>query len=125
MLSGQPQQAVAVMERATRLCPLPPAFYGNVLGVSYRDCGQHDRAIEVLKQNIARFPDVITSRFALATVYNAVGRYHEARDLAREIHAIEPRFSLEDYAKRLPFKDRAVVARILEGLREAGLIASA
>ncbi|MGH8221713.1 MAG: adenylate/guanylate cyclase domain-containing protein [Woeseiaceae bacterium] len=124
MLSGQPQQAVAVMERATRLCPLPPAFYGNVLGVSYRDCGQHDRAIEVLKQNIARFPDVITSRFALATVYNAVGRYDEARDLAREIHAIEPRFSLEDYAKRLPFKDRAVVARIVEGLREAGLIAS-
>ncbi|HUE46726.1 MAG TPA: adenylate/guanylate cyclase domain-containing protein [Aestuariivirgaceae bacterium] len=124
MLSGQPQQAVAVMERAMRLCPLPPALYGNVLGVSYRDCGQYDRAIEVLKQNIARFPDVITSRFALVTVYNAIGRYDEARDVAREIHAIEPRFSLEDYAKRLPFKDRAVVARILEGLREAGLIAS-
>jgi len=124
MLSGESQQAVATMERAMRLCPLPPVFYGNVLGVACRDCGQYERAMKVLEDNIARFPEVITSRFALITVYNIVWRYEDARRLAGEIHAIAPRFSLEDYARRLPFKNPAVVERILAGLEAAGLIGS-
>lgn len=62
------------------------------------------------------------SRYALVTTYCAAKRYEEARAEAREIFKIDPRFNLEQYTKRLPYKDREVNERLLTNLLKAGLL---
>jgi hypothetical protein len=52
--------------------------------------------------------------------YIRLGREEEARASAAEILRINPRFSLERYAKILPFS-QPVVDRVVEDLRKAGL----
>jgi len=57
----------------------------------------------------------------LATTYIWMGREEEARAEAAEILRINPKFSVDYYAKRLPFKDQSVNDRIVAALRKAGL----
>jgi tetratricopeptide (TPR) repeat protein len=75
-----------------------------------------------LKEGIARDPEHVQSRYALVTTYCATEQYEEARAEAREIFKIDPRFNLEQYTKRLPYKDREVNERLLTDLRKAGLL---
>lgn len=117
----RPNEAIVLSKRAMRLNPIPPAFYFNFLGVSYRETKQYDESISTLKEGIARYPKYITSRYALVTAYCATEQYEEARAEAREIFKIDPQFDLESYTKKLPFKDPAVNERLLTDLRKAGL----
>ncbi len=54
---------------------------------------------------------------ALAATYVRMGREEEARAEVREVLKIHRRFTLQHAARRLPYKDRAVLA----DLRKAGL----
>jgi adenylate cyclase len=118
---GRPNDAISLGKRAMRLNPIPPAFYFNILGASYRESKLYEESISTLKEGIALYPEYIYCRYALATTYCATERYEEARTEAREIFKIDPRFNLEQYTMRLPFKDRAVNERLLADLRKAGL----
>jgi hypothetical protein len=50
-----------------------------------------------------------------------MGREKEARAEAAEVLRINPKFSVDYYAKALPFKDQSVNDRIVAALRKAGL----
>ncbi len=54
-------------------------------------------------------------------MYSIMGRDEEARAEAQKILAINPKFSLESYARTLPFKNQVVIDRYIEALRKAGL----
>jgi adenylate cyclase len=56
----------------------------------------------------------------MAISYIRLGREEEARAAAAEILRINPKFSLELYAKALPFT-KPVAERIVADLRKAGL----
>jgi hypothetical protein len=56
----------------------------------------------------------------MAISYIRLGREEEARAAAAEILRINPKFSLERYAKTLPFT-KPVADRVVEDLRKAGL----
>ena len=49
------------------------------------------------------------------------GQEQEARAAAAEVLKINPKFSLEQYAKTLYFKNQADKERTIEALRKAGL----
>jgi adenylate cyclase len=114
MFYGTPNEAIILAKKAMRLNPIPPVGYFNILGVSYRESKQYEESISTLKEGIARDPEHVQSRYALVT--------EEARFEAREILKINPRFDLEQYTKRLPYKDREVNERLLTDLRKAGLL---
>jgi len=122
LLYGKSKEAIVLVKKAMRLNPIPPALYFNILGASYRESKQHEEAISTFKEGIARYPEYILSRYALVTTYCAVERYEEARVQAREIFKIDPRFNLEKFTKRLPYKDREVNERLLTDLRKARLL---
>jgi adenylate cyclase len=113
MFYGTPNEAIILAKKAMRLNPIPPVGYFNILGVSYRESKQYEESISTLKEGIARDPEHVQSRYA---------QYEEARFEAREILKINPRFDLEQYTKRLPYKDREVNERLLTDLRKAGLL---
>jgi hypothetical protein len=50
-----------------------------------------------------------------------MGREQEARAEAAEVLRLNPKFSVDSYAKRLMFKDQSVTDKFVDALRKAGL----
>jgi adenylate cyclase len=83
--------------------------------------GQYQEAVTQYKKALRIAPNNILAHLNLAGMYSLLGRDEEARAEAEEILRINPKFSLEYYAKTLPFRNQAVIDRYIEALRKAGL----
>jgi len=118
--AARAEEAIPYLQNAIRLNPLPPALYFIQLAISYRDSGQYEKAIEASKKALQREPNSQFPYIHMAVSYIRLGQEKEARAAAAEILRINPKFSLERYAKALPFT-KPVADRVLEDLRKAGL----
>jgi len=118
--AGRAEEGIRYLQHAIRLNPFAPAIYFNNLAVGYRDAGQYEKAIEECKKALQREPNTQFPYIHMAISYVRLGREEEARAAAAEILRINPKFSLERYAKTLPFT-QPVADRIVEDLRKAGL----
>jgi TolB-like protein/Tfp pilus assembly protein PilF len=114
-------ESIPFFERAIRLNPKPPNTYLRHYAVALRDTGRYEEAIAQLKKAIEREPRDIMSYIVLASTYGMAGREEEAQASAAEVLKINPRFSLEQFAKIHPYKDPAIKDRYIESLRKAGL----
>jgi adenylate cyclase len=120
--SGRYEEAIPVLKNAIRLMPIPSALCLNSLGFSYRMLGRYEESIVSLKKLIQREPDSITGHLHLAATYVLAGKEAEARAEAAEILRINPKFSLEQFAKTIPMKNQTdLMDRWIEPLRKAGL----
>ena len=102
-----------------RLNPMPPAFYYAWLGTSYRLTNQNDKAIAILEKGLRVQPDNTICLLSLAAAYSLAGRQEDARKTAAEFLRLNPKFSVEAYAKL--YKDPAVAEQLINALRKAGL----
>jgi TolB-like protein/Flp pilus assembly protein TadD len=118
--AGRAEEGVKYLEHAIRLNPFAPAIFFNNLAVAYRDAGKYEKAIEECKKALQREPNNYFPYIHLAISYMRLGREEEGRAAAAEILKIHPKFSLERYAKTLPFT-KPVADRVVEDLRKAGL----
>jgi hypothetical protein len=57
----------------------------------------------------------------LTAAYIVMGLEQEARGEAAEVLRINPKFSVDVYAKRLHFKDQSAIEKFSDALRKAGL----
>jgi adenylate cyclase len=119
--AGRPEEALGLTEKAMRLNPHYPPFYLSVLGHSYYLMGRYEEAIAAYKKALTRNPNLLPAHQFLAIIYGGLGREEEARAEAAEILRISPNFSLETWKQMIPFKDPAVVERLVEAQRKAGL----
>jgi adenylate cyclase len=113
--------SIPFFERAMRLNPKPPNLYLRIYAEALRDAGRYEEAISQLKKAIGREPGDIFSHIFLTAAYSMAGRDKEARAIAAEVFKINPKFSLEQFAKVLPYKDPAAKERYIDSLRKAGL----
>ena len=119
--AGRPEEAIASVKKAIRINPIAPAFYFTRLGRAYRDTGRYEEAIAELKKAINRTPDNLFAHIELAAAYSLSGRDEEARAEAAEVLRIQPKFSVERFAKKLPYKNQADRQHLIDSLRKAGL----
>ncbi len=120
-LAGRHEEAVRYSEHALRLNPLPEGWYFRFLGYTYFGVGQYEKAIAAYKKALNRAPNDIITHLALTTAYSWANRPEEARVQAAEVLRINPKFSVKQRAKTLPYKNQADLERYLDGLRKAGL----
>ena len=73
------------------------------------------------KKAIQIAPDNFLAHLHLALTYDLMGREREARAEAAEVLRINPKFSLDDYAKNAVFKDPSARDRFVGALHKAGL----
>jgi adenylate cyclase len=66
-------------------------------------------------------PDMFFAHLSLAATYIEMGREKEARSEAAEVLRMNPKFSLDNFAKTLYFKDQSVKEKHVDALRKAGL----
>jgi adenylate cyclase len=119
--AGRPEEAIGLIEKAMRLNPHYPATYLFSLGTAYRLMGRYEEAIAAFKRALTRNPDLLPVHINLAVVYSELGREEEARAEAAEVLRINPKYSLEVWRQITPYKDPAVLERMLAALRRAGL----
>jgi adenylate cyclase len=82
---------------------------------------QYEKAIEAFKKAVSVNPDFFINHAFLAACYSSLGRQAEAATEAVEVLRLNPKFTLEAYAKTLPYKKNADIERYIAALRKAGL----
>jgi adenylate cyclase len=118
---GRQEESISFFQSAIRLNPKPPNTYSRHYAAALRDTGRYEEAIAQLKKAIEREPRDIMSYIVLASTYNMAGQEKKARAAAAEVIKINPKFSLEQFAKIHPYKDPTTKERYIDSLRKAGL----
>jgi adenylate cyclase len=119
--AGRTEDAIAMFQKAIRLNPFGSTLTFLHLGMSYRITGRFEESVSAIKKTIERSPNNIFAHIQLAVTYIQMGREKEARAEAEEVLRINPKFSVDSYAKLLPYKDQSVNDSIVAALRKAGL----
>jgi adenylate cyclase len=114
--AGRAEEGIPYMQNALRLNPFPSCNYFSNLATIYGASGHYEKAIEAAKKALQCEPNTPIPYTTLAISYIRLGREEEARAAAAEILRINPKFSLERYAKVAPFTQQ-----MIEDLRKAGL----
>jgi len=119
--AGRSKEAIPVIQRALRLEPMAPDIYVQNLALVYFQTGDCKEAVATCEKGLKRQPDNLSARVIMATVYGACGREAEARKEASEVLRINPKFTVESFARILPYRNPSDRERTAQGLRKAGL----
>ena len=118
---GRWEESLLYAKKSLRLSPFPGAAPFRTLGYAYFMTGQYDESIMAWKKALKVSPNFLDAHILLAACYSSMGRDAEARAAAKKVLDINPKFSIEAKAKRLPFKNEADIERVVAALRKAGL----
>jgi adenylate cyclase len=119
--AGRPEEAVPAFQKAIRLNPFGPSGLYREFGNALRDTGRFEEAVSAYRKAIQLAPDNILAHIALAVTYSLMGREKEARAEAAEVLRINPKFSLDFWAKTVSNKDQSQTDKVINALRKAGL----
>jgi adenylate cyclase len=118
--AGRAEEGIPYVQNALRLNPFPSPNYFSNLAIIYCESGHYEKAIEAAKRALQSEPNTTFPYATLAISYIRLGREEEARAAAAEILRINPKWSLDRYAKNAPYT-QPQVERNIEDLRKAGL----
>ena len=118
---GRWEESVLYAKEALRLNPFPGAYVYFVLGRAYFMTEQYDESIATWKKALQVSPNFLSAHLLLAECYSSQGREAEAIAAAKEVIRINPKFTIESYAKRLTYAHEADIEREVDALRKAGL----
>jgi adenylate cyclase len=119
--AGRPAEAIPVLQKAMRLSPIPPYLCLQILAHCYYLTGQYEEAIALQRRILQKEPNQLPSQLGLTAALIRAGKEDEARAEAAKVLRIDPKFSVESYARRLPAKDQKVNDDFVSALRKAGL----
>jgi adenylate cyclase len=122
--AGRWEEAIPLFEKAIRLNPFGKSSLYRGFGVALQNTERLEEAVSAYKKSIQRSPNDIMSHILLAATYIMMGREQEARAEAAEVLKINPKFSLDNYAKVRPPRDPRDQSRRdahINALRKAGL----
>ena len=118
---GRSEEALKCFERAVVLEPYFPDIWLHFRAQALHHLGRYPEAVGLLKRRILRNPDTDASRALLAASYGQMCLIDEAREAWRELLRVNPKYSIEQRRKVLPYKNPEDFERVVEGLRKAGL----
>ncbi len=118
---GRGEETIASAKKAIRLDPLSSGLSYYYLGMGYWVMGQYAEAIAAYKKALHYRPTSEPYYIVLTATYSLLDREEEARTAAAEVLKLNPKFSVDRIAKRLPFKNKAYTERYVNALRKAGL----
>jgi len=118
---GRSEEATPLYQRAIRLNPFGPSWLYVDFGGALRDMGRYEEAISACKKAVQLSADNIFAHLNLAIIYSMIGREKEAHAEAEEVLRINPKFSVDSYAKNLLYRDQSKKENYVKALRKAGL----
>jgi len=121
VFAGRPEEAIPLFQKAIRLNPVGTTNLYLNFGHALRMTGKFEEAVSAYRKSLQRSPDNILTHISLAATYSLMGREKEAQAEAAEIIRINPKFSLDLFAKRQVYKDQSETDKLVNALRKAGL----
>ncbi len=118
---GRPADAADRVRQAMRFSPIHPPFFKSVLASSCKEMHAWEDAATAAKDLLRMKPDDLDARLVLIESALGSGDQDAADQYVQDIRKLQPEFSLAPWAERQPYRDRAVLERILTHLRGAGL----
>ena len=119
--NGQYDEAVSSFKKALQLDPIKNINRLNNLAWAYLYSKQYEKAISTWKETLERNPDYFYACLGLTSAYWFIGSEDKAREAARHVLKINPKFSLGYLEKRTPLKDKALKDQLFDAWRKAGL----
>lgn len=119
--AGRPEQARPTMERAIRLNPRVPSAYLMTRSEIDFLQGRYQDAIAGLERAHEINPNHPRIQLLLAAAYAHAGRTDDARWTVEQVALLYPTVSRSRLQRTFPFRDRAHLDHLLDGLRKAGL----
>jgi len=119
--AGRSEEAIPIFQKAVRLHPVGnPGLFLNY-GYALRNTGRFEEAVLTYKKAIQRSPDNFPAHLSLGATYSMMGREKEVTIEAAEVFRINPKFSVDEYVRTLPPKDKPKLELFIDALRKAGL----
>lgn len=118
VLDGEPKRGLEEIEKALRLDPISLNWYYVLKGQAQYALGHYEEAVQTLRQETTWR---IHAKRYLAASLAQLGRMDEARHEAKVFLAMHPEFRISYWTATQPFRDMALLERIVDGYRKAGL----
>ena len=119
--AGRAKEAVGMVEKAIRLNPMPPSSWYVFLGTALFNAERYDEAVTAGQKAVQLSSNNIFAHLLLVLSYSMTSRDQEARNAAAAVLRIQPNFSVDSFARRLPYRDPTVVERQVSIYHKAGL----
>jgi adenylate cyclase len=119
--ASRPEQAIPLLQKAIRLSPLGSTNAFVFLGHAFRMMGRFDEAVLAYQKALQLSANNIFPHIGLVVTYIQMGLEKEARAEAAEVLRLNPKFSLDSFAKTVSYKDRSVRDNFVDAMRKAGL----
>ena len=104
-----------------RLDPMRIEWPLTQLCSTYFMMRRHEEAIEACRKSIDLRQTSLAAWITLVMAYNSLDRMDEAHAAASEVLKLNPNFSVEHFAKALPYKSEAARQFMVDALRKAGM----
>jgi TolB-like protein/DNA-binding SARP family transcriptional activator len=118
---GEQADAIEHVIWAIRYSPVYPPFFADVLALALLFDRSFDAAAVVARESLRLNPTGLTPRLVLIAVHHEEGEFAEAREIAERLMASDPGFSIKQFAKRQPYKDRTDLEAFVARLSSSGL----
>jgi adenylate cyclase len=120
--AGRPEEARLLLKQEIRhnpACATSFCFYGDAL----RQTGRFEEAVSAYKKALQRQPNNFFAHLHLTATYSMMGREKEAQTEAAEVLRLNPKFSLDSFAKVVSAtsKDPTANEKYITALRKVGL----
>ncbi len=119
--AGRLEEAIPLYQKATRLNPFGPSYLYSDFGFTLQATGRYEEAVSAFKKALQIAPNNFLAHIGLVATYSGMGREKEARAEADEVLRVNPKFSVDSFAKILTNKDQSQSDRLINALRKAGL----
>jgi adenylate cyclase len=123
LFAGDPQDSLALMERAMALGPLDPSFYMYLMVAGWAQLfsGRPAEALELAERSASLNPDWDSTYWGLIPAYVQLGRLPEARAALSKFLSLAPGMTVSGLRQLLPIRNQASLELVLDGLGKAGL----
>lgn len=118
--AGKPEEAIGLVQRAMQLNPINPAWYLWELGHAYYLTNQFEKAIETFNKLLARNPNFLPAYSYLVAMYVELEMEKELQVATAKLEGLSAHISIQDWKKRLPYKDPKMLDRLFDALKKAG-----
>lgn len=120
---GQPDVALAFLERFRRLSPFDPfqSLFGRGEVFAHLLAGRYEQAVAAARPLVTRKPLLFGCYMPMLAALGHLGRSEEAAACCADVYRIEPRFSLAAFCAAYPLRHERDLEHYAEGLRRAGL----
>ena len=118
---GRHEEAIETLELALRLDPHFNVWL-HAVGRALFALGRYEEAEATFKRRLIHMPTSDVTRVYLASLYGHTGRGEEARRVWGELMGMHPGYAIEHTLRVLPYRERAPLEQLVNGLRSAELI---